>query len=122
MELYGFRYSEDLTKKVRGIAGDERGQKIASPVKGETYNAQHVWGTLMIFINPVVAALPEHAHLLSEFGCYKPSLDGHKGRRECGTEGNVPESKLPASFYPLNISAEMDEAWNELVKKNIKQK
>ena len=77
---------------------------------------------MIVFINPTVAAMPEHAHLFAEHGCYHNRTD--TGHRECGTGGRAGkgETALPKSFYPLNLTNDMDKAWEELVKKNINMK
>jgi hypothetical protein len=120
-ESYGFRYSQDLTNMVRHLALVEQQKNIKS-ITGEPWNAQHLWNKLMIFINPTVAAMPDHAHLFSEHGCYHNRTDA--GHRECGTGGRAGrgETALPKSFYPLNLTDGMDKAWEELVKKNINMK
>jgi hypothetical protein len=72
------------------------------------------YSTLQVFINPAVASLPEHAHLLSEHGCYKSKTQN----RPCGTGMKKhidTESKLPDSFLPLKITPDMDFAWEKLV-------
>lgn len=112
MESYGFRYSETLTDMVRNIAQMERQKNIISPT-GAQYNAQHIYLSMQVFINPLVAVLPAHEHLFAEHGCY----DG-RTQIECKEElGHTP---LPKSFYPLELTDEMDEAWVNLVKSNIK--
>jgi len=69
-----------------------------------------------------VAALPEHAHLFAEHGCYYNRTDAKVFQRECGTSSSQPEeSRMPDSFYPLKLTDDMDVAWEELVKKNINQ-
>lgn len=122
-EAYGFRYSQDLTSMVRRIAVKEQMQKIPS-MTGEPYNAQHLWNKLIVLINPTVAALPEHAHLFAEHGCYHNRSADDIGHRECGTGGRAAagESVLPKSFYPIALTDDMDKEWEDLVKKNIKQK
>ena len=67
--MYGFKYSESLTKKSREKAAVE--------------DAQHLRHTLLVFINPLVASRPEHAHLLAEPGCFKER--GHINV-QCGEE------------------------------------
>lgn len=117
-ESYGFRYSSDLTNMLRHLALVEKSKNIKS-ITGEPWNAQHLWNKLMVFINPSVAAMPEHAHLFAEHGCYQKS-----GHRECGTGGRagIGETALPKSFYPLNLTDYMDTAWEKLVKKNVNMK
>lgn len=121
-ESYGFRYSPDLTNMVRRTAYDEKQRKTPS-MTGEPYNAQHIWNKMIVFINPSVAALPEHAHLFAEHGCYHNRTGDQIGHRECGTgRGGKGESPLPKSFYPLTLTEDMDKAWEDLVKKNINPK
>ena len=119
---YGFIYSRELTDMVRRIALSEQQQHIPS-VTGQPYNAQHLWNKLIVFINPAVAALPEHAHLFAEHGCYHNRTGDFIVHRECG-EGRPGrgESKLPVSWYPVTLTDDMDKAWEDLVKNNIKQK
>lgn len=118
MQGYGFVYSEDFTTMVRKEAGEERNNEIPAP-NGKTYNAQHVWTTMMVFINPAVASLPEHQHLFAESGCYKGKKPGGEiDNRPCNTDL---ESKLPNEFKPLNLTTDMDTEWEDLVKQNIQQ-
>jgi hypothetical protein len=74
-----------------------------------------------------VAALPEHAHLFAEHGCYDHinSLPGQPIKhRECGKpigrNTGESESRMPKSFYPIDLTDTMDKAWENMVKKNIK--
>jgi hypothetical protein len=75
-----------------------------------------------------VAALPEHAHLFAEHGCYDhmKSVPGNPiVNKECGkpvgrAKGDN-ESVMPKSFYPIELTDAMDKAWANLVKKNIKK-
>lgn len=69
-QSYGFIYSQQLTDKVRSWASEEKEAKeAANAPNGEPYNAQHIWLSMKVFINPAVASLPEHAHLFFEPGC-----------------------------------------------------
>jgi hypothetical protein len=113
MESYGFRYSTTLTEMVQNIAYEEMLQNRSSPT-GKPYDAQHLYLTMQVFINPVVAVLPAHEHLFAEHGCFGPE----GGQVECKEEHGL--SPLPKSFYPLDITEEMDEAWENLVESNIK--
>lgn len=118
MQMYGFQYSEEMSLEIQGIASKEQENKTASIiVEDEPYNAQHIWTTMMVFINPAVSALPEHAHLFSGIGCFQ-SLGGEKGivNKDCDGEN---ESKLPPEYYPLVLTEQQDEDWVALVKKNI---
>jgi len=112
MTMFGFIYSEDLTEKIHDVATEEMYSDIAP--NGRLLNAQHVWLTLKVFINPAVAALPQHAHLLAEPGCFFKRIKDKRLNRECGT-GIDPqakiETKLPESFKALNLTYEQDTTW-----------
>ncbi|CAB9523128.1 expressed unknown protein [Seminavis robusta] len=129
MTSFGFVYSKELTEEIRHVASIENREGAANknnPDKalealgpdGEHYNAQHVWLNMLVFINPAVAALPEHAHLLAEQGCYKGREGGVHIHREC--DPSKGESVLPESFRPLQWSVEAHKAWLEKVKSSIK--
>ena len=119
-ESFGFKYSSSLTQKVRHIATNERDHGTALGPDGSEYNAQHVWLTMQVYINPAVASLPEHTHLFSEHGCFKARVGKEMVHKECGTlRGGENESKLPKSFYPLELTTEQDEAWLKQVKDSI---
>jgi hypothetical protein len=73
-----------------------------------------------------VAALPEHAHLFGEFGCY----NGGKQflNRECGKALKPKqedmakfETPLDPSFYPLPLTPDQDQVWYDIVKNAIQQ-
>ena len=68
-ESYGFEFSRSLTDQVRSWARQELTMKDQFGPDGKNYNAQHVWLTLKVFVNPQVLALPEHAHLLYPYRC-----------------------------------------------------
>jgi SAM-dependent methyltransferase len=108
---YGFRYSSELTEKIRDVAKSEIGTGPAP--NGENYNAQHVWLSMKVFLNPAVAALPQHAQLFFEQGCFATKTE----RRKCGVKE---ESALPDDYYPLKLTQEQDDAWVNLVRKNTK--
>jgi hypothetical protein len=119
-ESLGFKYSPQLTEQVRKIARSESHTLDNLGPDGKPYNAQHVWLTMQVFINPMVASLPKHAHLFSEHGCFGGRDDKGIAHKECGTErGGQTESKLPESFYPLEITPEQDDAWLQQVKASI---
>jgi trans-aconitate methyltransferase len=114
-EAYGFRYSSELTEEVRQVAKIEKYNNTMAP-NGEPYNAQHIWSSMKVFVNPSVAALPEHTHLFPEFGCYRDTR-----YKECGTgKDGEWETPLAKSFYPLKLTPEMDDEWEKMVKKNLK--
>lgn len=116
-EMYGFRYSPELTNEIRDLARKESG---IGP-DGKKYRAQHIWTSMKVFINPAVASLPEHAHLFAgQGGCYVSRENGKIVNRECGTgkqEGL--ESKLPDSYKPLELTEEQDQAWMDMLKSKL---
>ena len=111
----GFVYSEYLTKMMRGKAGSDkkRTDLLKSMEEGKVYDVgQHMRTTLQVFINPLVASLPQHSHLFAEHGCF----DGGTGF-ECGKKGTKSENltPLPETFKPLVLTSEMDNAWFDLI-------
>eukprot|EP00585_Thalassiosira_rotula_P025857 CAMPEP_0196230986 /NCGR_PEP_ID=MMETSP0913-20130531/1984_1 /TAXON_ID=49265 /ORGANISM="Thalassiosira rotula, Strain GSO102" /LENGTH=397 /DNA_ID=CAMNT_0041511113 /DNA_START=45 /DNA_END=1238 /DNA_ORIENTATION=- len=121
MASAGFVFSQSLTKEMRDKSQlDRQRLDLVNDMKkpnATTYNVgQHLWGTMQVFINPLVASLPEHAHLFAEHGCY---ARGQKGN-ECGKAGTGKGSQeltpLPESFKPLNLTQEMDNKWFDLIK------
>jgi hypothetical protein len=72
---------------------------------------------MKVFINPMVASLPEHAHLFPEHGCY---VGRDQPNRPCGTgRGGDLETPLPKEYWPLELTPEMDSEWDTLVKEHI---
>jgi hypothetical protein len=68
---------------------------------------------LQVFINPAVSALPEHAHLFAESGCF---VSRGQPNKQCGDLKDAgKESKLPDSFLPIRLTPEMDTAWENHV-------
>lgn len=116
-ESYGFRYSETLTQQARGWAQKENN----TGPDGNRFRAQHLRLSLKVFVNPMVAALPEHAHLFPELGCYvKRGEDGNLVHRECGVgRAEGIESKLPESYKPLVLTPEMDQKWMDLLRNKL---
>jgi len=108
-QMFGFTYSDHLTKMVRKSAKKGRYQKLPN---GEEFNGQHIWTSMMVFINPQVASLPQHQHLLAEPGCYKGKIDGKHVKRQCG---NKEETPLPESFKPIKVNNTKFEEWKEFL-------
>lgn len=127
-QAYGFVYDDKLTKEMRSVATQEKGRNEEFPPNGQKLNAQHVWLSLKVFVNPAVAALPEHAHLFGEFGCFQ----GNKQpKRECGTaksdskhdqDNAKMETPRDPAFYPLKLTEAQDQRWYDIVKANIHTK
>lgn len=115
MESMDFVYSEYLTIVMRGKAGEDklRTDLLKSMEEGNVYHvAQHLRMNLLVFINPLVAALPQHMHLFAEHGCFESA----KGF-ECGKKGTKSEglSALPDRYKPLELTSDMDKAWFDLI-------
>lgn len=117
-ESYGFRYSPELTEQVRNWA--KEGKKEYTGPKGY-YDGFYIRVTMKVFVNPMVASLPEHAHLFPEVGCFA-GKDEKKMRinRKCDEEHH--ETPLTESFHPLKLTPEMDEKWNTWVENKYKLK
>jgi len=124
-ESYGFKFDPVLTDQVRQWAREEGMKKELGPT-GKPYRAQHISLSMKVFINPAVAALPEHAHLFFEHGCYlgrgtgadAGKLLGRPCRTGKGKEAQL-ESVLPPSFWPLNLTEDMDRKWEELIRSKV---
>eukprot|EP00756_Hemistasia_phaeocysticola_P039631 Hpha_TRINITY_DN16824_c0_g3::TRINITY_DN16824_c0_g3_i1::g.150096::m.150096 len=74
-EAHGFVFNRQLTEKCQGLRWLAKGQ------------GGHM-GNLQVFINPQVAGLPEHAHLLGGPGCC--CRKGTSERYVCGAQGHDP--------------------------------
>ena len=123
-QAHGFVYSEDLTQMVRETAKKEKQDEIAA-FRGQNYNAQHVWTTMQVFINPAVASLPQHAHLFAEDGCYEGRENGQLVHKPCGEYVKRDGTKdsthtaMDPNFLPLEITPEQDEKWKKLIQTSL---
>lgn len=124
-ESYGFRYDKNITGQVKQWVSRERGNKTLTAPNGRNYGASHVGTSLKVFVNPMVAALPEHAHLFPRNGCFKgyapPGSEFKSLTRPCG-EGSSKahlETKLPDEFVPLKLTPQMYENWHTAIKNGI---
>jgi hypothetical protein len=117
-ELYGFRYMADITKQVRKEA-DREAWYGPLAVDGSKPNPQNLY-QMLVFFNPAVGALPEHAHLFAEPGCFENHVDGNLTLKDCGTGiGADQETPLPPEFKSLPIKESAQKQWEERVKKLI---
>jgi hypothetical protein len=120
-ELNGLVYSEDLTKMVRAAAKDEKNEEVEAFASkpGQNFNAQHVWTSMQVFINPAVASMPQHAHLLAEDGCHRGNEDGKILHMPCGFKADgvtkTADTPMVPEFLPLKLTPAMDENWARLV-------
>lgn len=118
MEMYGFVYSDDYTKRVREIGRKEYSQGGRLPVDDRTlpYDPVHIKSRMLVFINPLVASKPRHAHLLSEGGCY---LSEKQPRVHCGEEKNEKARKIntpiPEEYKNIPFKEEQQKIWEEMI-------
>jgi hypothetical protein len=76
-------------------------------------------------VNPAVAALPQHQHLMPQNGCFFNFTKGlafPTATRPCGSPGSSEahlETPLPDAFQPLSVSPEMHQRWNDLIKSRL---
>jgi SAM-dependent methyltransferase len=125
---YGFTYDEKLTERVREWAEYEQDTSNYTLPNGDKPNAQHVYMSMKVFLNPAVASLPAHAHLFPEDGCLgdeRPAEQRKPGMlryvpRKCGTgpDGGK-ETPLPGSFRPLPVDVSMHEKWLKAIRAEI---
>ena len=122
MEAAGFLYSSHLTNLARTIAQKDSSLKnLTLDMKEENlyFVGQHIYLNVQVFINPLVAALPQHAHLFAEHGCFggkdKNNNKIHVDCKESGAKGDH-LTALPDSYYPLQLTEEMDREWFDLIK------
>lgn len=120
-ELYGFKYMPDLTAQIRKEA-DREACHGPLAVNGEKPNPQNLY-QMLVFFNPVVGALPEHAHLFAEPGCYdEESLPGNTTLKDCGHGvGAEKETPLPPAYKPLPIQDSAHKEWEERIQRAIKK-
>ena len=72
-EAAGFVYSEFLTKKSQSIAmKDQQLKNLTLDMRDDHlyFVGQHIYLNVQVFINPMVASLPEHSHLFAEVSMY----------------------------------------------------
>ena len=114
LSSFGFLYEPDLTKQVVEWAvhptEEPRPQGIAKMLAE----------SLLVFMNPVVASLPDHLHIFPEMGCGS-KVGGALMRRYCGTGLQAAwETPLPTSMRPLELTGAMDNEWvNALVARGM---
>jgi len=115
-ESNGFVFSGDLTSRVKDIAVKER-ENNTEAFNGKRLGATHVARSIQVFINPLVASLPEHSHLFAEPGCF---TDYGKPKHDCGTGRNEEHiSKLPEKFKALRVTSDMELQWKTLISKSL---
>lgn len=121
-QMYGFVYSHELTNRIRHVGKEESNANIPFPLdKDKTYRPIRVTETMLVFINPQVAARPEHAHLLSEPGCSEfGSTNVQCGEnKERSTRLVTEGSKLTVQYRHLEYKEDQHNKWEEYLKKNV---
>ena len=83
LTAFGFVFAEDLTDLVKRMAA------INITEFGE---AEHLKYGLDVFINPRVAALPQHQHLFGGNGCFGGIVDNRDGGKVCTGADALPKS------------------------------
>lgn len=129
MEAYGFRYSETLTVQSRKWAFDEMQNKtgIVMAPNGKPFRCSHCINSLKVFVNPAVAALPQHQHLFPRYGCFKRYATNEEQAAGAFKSVTRPcrqdkmETALPESFEPLSVLPSMHASWDEAIKQGIDQ-
>lgn len=99
MAAQGFIYSDELTETVRGMAKAGR-----NSTSGD--ESAHLIHSMMVFINPRVASMPQHHHLIGGNGCYGNKINNRDGGVPCTGEDALParyeallECKLTNDFF-----------------------
>jgi SAM-dependent methyltransferase len=92
--MRGFVFDRELTDVVRRQATVDQ-QAEYRRTGNQTQLGQHLRLTMMVFVNPSVAALPAHDHLMGGYGCYNGVYDNVDGGRPCLND------TLPPAYSPL---------------------
>ena len=117
---YGFQYDHNMTLQVKQWVHQEQYNEtsISYAPNGKRLNPQHLGLSIKVFLNPTVAALPQHAHLFFEHGCYSGrDREHHMTLRPC--EAAKHETELPKSFLPLTIDPQSHVEWNKRIQQHI---
>jgi hypothetical protein len=123
LEMQGWKFDPQLTSMIRKLAEIETDDMMPSP-DGLTYDARDIRISMMVFVNPGIARLPQHAHLFPEDGCFKGkdgnSINAPAIQRKCATGAGVKtETALDKSFQSLEIDEKGEKLWERRVKSLI---
>eukprot|EP00804_Cyclotella_cryptica_P001931 CCRYP_007358-RA/>CCRYP_007358-RA protein AED:0.21 eAED:0.22 QI:0/0/0/0.75/1/1/4/0/197 len=80
-EAAGLVFSQSMTDEARAMAMQDSSRRDLTRHMTEDYMyfvGQHLWLSLQVFINLMVASLPRHSHLFAEHGCFGGRNDGEK--------------------------------------------
>lgn len=78
MAKEGFLFNRGLTQEIRRFAKAESGRNETHKSMG-----QHIIHSMMVFINPKVASLPEHQHVIGGNGCYGGKIENKDNGIPC---------------------------------------
>ncbi|KAL3794771.1 hypothetical protein HJC23_012781 [Cyclotella cryptica] len=121
-EAAGLVFSQSMTDEARAMAMQDLSRRDLTRHMTEDYMyfvGQHLWLSLQVFINPMVASLPRHSHLFAKHRCFGGRNDGEKIHVDCSHAKNAEGehlTPLPESFKALNLTKEMDDACLDLIK------
>lgn len=117
LEMYGFVYSPSFTNRVRAIATNEWKNHVPFTGGEENYDAQHVRTRMLVFLNPKVASLDKHVHVLSEEGCF---VGTGKPKVQCGMQKKPGiETPLAKEYWPLEYQEEKHLEWERIVRESL---
>eukprot|EP01039_Chlorochromonas_danica_P007486 gene7488-8277_t len=99
----GFLFSPELTERIHKEVDDE------GSVLGIT--AQHLGG-MQVFINPFVASLPQHRHLIGGHGCYNGVIDNQDGGKACDEVKDVLPKEYQSLIHCKKEENKLDMLWS----------
>ena len=92
----GFVHSPQLTTQWKQKSSAEQRSFAKKNSRGDRFNSQHLNMNLLVFINPTIAARPEHQHLFGGPGCW-----GNRDKNVmCTGSDAVPDNYLPVFRTP----------------------
>lgn len=89
-EAAGFVYSMQLTRNLRKQATNDP-IRYSQPKQKVAHYCQVLRKALLVFINPSVASLPEHSHLIGGYGCFGGINDNNNGGKACEGPDSLPK-------------------------------
>lgn len=93
----GMVYFQELTEVIRRIPYMEKYKLLEVFNMTERYNGvigpygQYIEHQMMVFINPIVASLPQHDHIFSGEGCHTSVYNNADGGVPCKGQDVLPE-------------------------------
>ena len=126
MERLGWRYDATLTQIIRRRAREDTSRTLKF-FDGNTHQPQNIEYTMMVFHNPEIARLPQHAHLFAEPGCFQSKQGNGVNttiqQRECGTgAGALLETPRKDRFVPRTVQATGERKWRSRIQAILKER